>query len=91
MTTYGIKILQLSKATPVEEEQIRLSLIELRRRAGLTMAGIDDWCLYYPAAQQSINVVPIPIRIDRSYTLSASSSNDSLNALIAAADERLGS
>jgi hypothetical protein len=38
--------LQLPKATPMEEAQIRLSLLELRRSKGVTMAGVDKWCLY---------------------------------------------
>ena len=82
--------LNLAKATPFEEAQIRLSLIELRRSKGVTMAGVDKWSLYYPIAE-SINVVSHspPPELDR--TMSNSSSNTSLDNLIAAADERLGS
>lgn len=80
--------LHLTKATAFEEAQIRLSLIELRRIKGITMAGVEKWSLYYPIAQ-SINVVPaVPPVLDR--TLSTSSSNTSLDNLIAAAEERLG-
>ena len=82
--------LKLMKATPFEEAQIRLSLIELRRSKGVTMTGIEKWSLYYSIAQ-SINVAPTTLQpvVDR--TLSTSSSNTSLDNLIAAADECLGS
>ena len=82
--------LHLMKATAIEEAQIRLSLIELRRTKGVTMAGVEKWSLYYPIAH-SINVVPatVPPMLDR--TPSTSSSNTSLDNLIAAAGERLGS
>ena len=39
------------QATRVEIEQIRLSLIELRRINGVNMTGVDNWRLYYPAAE----------------------------------------
>lgn len=74
----------------MEEAQIRLSLIEFRREKGVTMAGIDKWRrLYYPSAQ-SINVVPNPIQPELDRTLLTSSSTTSLDNLIAAANERLG-
>ena len=82
--------LSLAKATPLEEAQIRLSLIELRRTKGVTMVGIEKWSLYYPIAQ-NINVVPTTLQPELDRTLSTSSSNTSLDNLIAAADERLGS
>ena len=85
--------LKLMKATPFEEAHIRLSLIELRRSKGVTMTGIEKWSLYYSIAQ-SINVAPTTLQpvVDRTLsTLSTSSSNTSLDNLIAAADERLGS
>ena len=82
--------LHLMKATPFEEAQIRLSLIELRRTKGVTMVGIEKWSLYYPIAQ-NINVVPTTLQPELDRTLSTSSSNTSLDNLIAAADERLGS
>jgi hypothetical protein len=90
MPNNGIKILQLMNATPVEVEQIRLALIDIRRSKGVTMTGVDNWRLYYPAAQQSINVVPIPIQPKLDRTPSAASSNTSLDNLIAVADEHLG-
>ena len=37
--------LHLTKATAFEEAQIRLSLIELRRTKGVTMAGVEKWSL----------------------------------------------
>ena len=82
--------LNLAKATPFEEAQIRLSLIELRRNKGVTMAGVEKWSLYYPIAQ-SINVVPTAVQPELDRTLSTSSSKTSLDNLIAAADERLRS
>lgn len=82
--------LHLMKATPFEEAQIRLSLIELRRTKGITMQGVDKWSLYYPIAQ-SINVVPPALQPKLDRTMSTSSSNTSLDNLIAAADERLAS
>ena len=82
--------LHLTKATAFEEAQIRLSLIELRRTKGITMAGVEKWSLYYPIAQ-NINVVPTTLQPELDRTLSTSSSNTSLDNLIAAADERLGS
>ena len=81
--------LHLTKATAFEEAQIRLSLIELRRTKGVTMAGVEKWSLYYPIAQ-SINVVPTTVQPVLDRTLSTSSSNTSLDNLIAAAEVRLG-
>ena len=82
--------LHLTKATAFEEAQIRLSLIELRRTKGITMAGVEKWSLYYPIAQ-SVNVVPPALQPKLNRTMSTSSSNTSLDNLIAAADERLRS
>ena len=76
---------ELQKATPMEKAQIELSLLELRHIKGVTMAGIDRWCLYYPVCN-SINVVPT--RIQPHLAMSTSSST-SLYKLIAAADELL--
>ena len=84
---------ELQKATPMEKAQIELSLLELRHIKGVTMAGIDKWCLYYPVCN-SINVgliptVPTSVQPEIDRTMSTSSSSTSLDRLIAAADELL--
>lgn len=85
MTQNGLESFIFMKPTPLEEERIRLSLLNLRNETGVTMAGIDKWRLYYPVVLQNVNVEPKGSQ----GALSASSSTTSLDNLIAAADERL--
>ena len=79
--------LPLLQPTRAEVEQIRLSLIELRCIRGASMIGLDNWRLYYPIAEAEFDV-SLPTA-KPACILTSSSSNTSLNTLIAVADEHL--
>tara|TARA_B100001059_G_C17736095_1_gene528941 strand:- start:41 stop:634 length:594 start_codon:yes stop_codon:yes gene_type:complete len=78
--------LQLLRPTRVEVEKVRLSLIELRRTSGASMAGVGRWQLYMG---KGINVSPLPVKADHHHSVS-SPPNTPLENLIAAADAARG-